>query len=321
MHPRIDVLLATCNGQAYLAAMLDSLLAQTLVDFRVVVRDDASDDGTLEVLRQYVPRFGDRLHILSDEQGRLGVVKNFEHLLSWAVQQGPADWFAFADQDDVWLPEKLAMFAATAKGLIRDPEIPRVIFSDLQVVDRNREVMAPSFWRYEGIQPGDERLSLLLSRNVVTGCASMVNRRLADMALPFPSDVVMHDWWCALIGGFGGMHRVDSPLVQYRQHAANVVGAQNGRAWGLVMRILEISPKKLHRIQWLGNQTILQAEALVKRMTAFGYSTDVVEGYLRFRNQPVLKRMCLQSRYFHRFSLVGWVKVVLWGSKTPGALH
>lgn len=315
MLPRIDVLLATCNGQAYLAAMLDSLLAQTLIDFRVVVRDDASDDGTLDVLHQYAPRFGSRLHILSDQRGRLGVVKNFEHLLSWAMAQGCADWFAFADQDDVWLPEKLETFAIAAKGMTRTHELPHVIFSDLQVVDHHMKVMASSFWQYENIQPGDEQLSLLLSRNVVTGCASMVNRRLVEMALPFPSDVVMHDWWCALIGGFGVMHRINTPLVRYRQHAANAVGAQKGRGWGLLKRVLEVSPKKLHRVKRLGVQTVLQAQALVERMKTFGCSTDVVDGYLKFRHQCILKRMWMQSRYFHRFSLVGWAKVVLWWPK------
>lgn len=321
MHPRIDVLLATCNGQAYLAAMLDSLLAQTLADFRVVVRDDSSDDSTLAILRQYAPRFGNRLHILSDERGRLGVIKNFEHLLSTAMEQGYADWFAFADQDDVWLPEKLEMFASVAKGLSHSHELPHVIFSDLQVVGHDMKVMDSSFWQYENIQQGDERLSLLLSRNVVTGCASMVNRRLTEIALPFPSDILMHDWWCALIGSFGGMHRIDRPLVLYRQHAANAVGAQKGRGWDLLMRMLDMSPSKLHRVKWLGVQTALQADALVRRMTAFGYSTDVVEGYLKFRNQCVLKRAWMQPHYFHRFSLVGWVKVLLWQSKTSERLH
>lgn len=313
MLPEIDVLLATCNGEAYLEQFLESLLVQTYDNFRVIVRDDKSDDATLTILEKYQSKFNGRLLIVDDELGRLGVVLNFEQLLKWSVTHSSAHWFAFADQDDVWLPDKLKIFAKETCEFKSDSFLPCLIFSDLIVVDRNLEPFAPSFWQYEGIKPNyDIKLPLLLGRNVVTGCAAMVNRHLVDMALPFPRSVLMHDWWCALIAAHGSIRAINTPLVLYRQHGANTLGARRGGVLGMALRFMVSAPLVLQRVRTLGVGTYIQTKALRDRMIQWKQVTDVVDLYLTFRCSNVWVRM-MHFTFFSRWTRSDdWVKILLW---------
>ena len=92
MTTTIDVLLATCNGEAFVGQFLDSLLAQTHPHFRVWVRDDASDDATCEIVATYLTRFDGRLILIKDGLGRQGVLRNFEQLLTHAMNHGESKW-------------------------------------------------------------------------------------------------------------------------------------------------------------------------------------------------------------------------------------
>ena len=106
--PLIDILLATYNGARYLAPQLDSLLGQTHQHFRLLVSDDGSTDATLDILRGYRAAFGERLILLPNPSPGAGVVRNFERLMQASLADGQAQWAASCDQDDVWLPDKLA---------------------------------------------------------------------------------------------------------------------------------------------------------------------------------------------------------------------
>lgn len=312
MDTPVDVLLATCNGEAFVGEFLDSLLVQSYSSFRVWVRDDDSDDATRAILASYLPRFHGRLIVLSDQLGRLGIVGNFERLLAAALADGCAQWFAFADQDDVWLPEKLAQFVRVAQGADDATHLPRLIFSDLTVVDREMGVVEPSLWRYEGIMSGDEQLSLLLGRNVVTGCASMVNRRLAEIALPFPDSILMHDWWCALIAGVGQISRIDAPLVLYRQHGGNSLGARKGGVLGVAQRFLLAGNQAFQRVKVLGVKTLEQTEAFAERLQQHELDADVARRYLNFRRSSLLDRFRCMPMFGRRSRIDDWIKLVLW---------
>lgn len=313
MTKTIDVLLATCNGEAFVGQLLESLLAQTHPHFRVWVRDDASDDTTRDILATYLPRFDGRLILVEDGLGRQGVLRNFEQLLAHAMNHGESTWFAFADQDDVWMPQKLARFDLEAVKLDAHAEQqPCLVYSDLVVVNRSLDVVASSFWRYEGIKQGDERLSLLLSRNVVTGCASMVNRRLAEIALPFPDAVLMHDWWCALIAGFGQIRRIDIPLVLYRQHGGNTIGARRGGVLGMLFRSGGSVQSAARRVRSLGERSVVQAERAFERMRLHGFDVDIIGRYLVYRDSSLPHRL-RSAPLFYRWSRVDdWIKLLFW---------
>ena len=100
MNDRIEILLATYNGERFLAEQLDSIIAQTHKNWWILARDDGSTDGTLALLKAYKVQLVDKMEILEDGRGNLGSVGNFSALM----EASTAEYVAFCDQDDVWLP-------------------------------------------------------------------------------------------------------------------------------------------------------------------------------------------------------------------------
>lgn len=157
----------------------------------------------------------------------------FEALLS----ESRAPFVALADQDDRWDPNKLkilmdTMLAATA---LHPAHTPLLVHSDLRLIDAEGLPLGPSFLHYQRLNPRRNSPNALSLQNVVTGCASLINRSLIEMALPLPEQVVQHDHWLALIAACKGQVLfIDQPLLSYRLHEANAVGAiGTGRAYFL----------------------------------------------------------------------------------------
>lgn len=228
----IHILMSTYNGERYLAEQLDSIIAQTYTDWRLYVRDDGSTDGTLSVLTGYAAK-DKRIAIVRDEEN-LGACRSFERLLTL---YGDADYFAFADQDDVWRPEKLALcMSAMQKAEQASPGKPIVVHTDLQVVDEQLQEIAPSFWQYSNIQPDllNSRIHYLAICNSVTGCAMLFNRPARECALPMSKEAYMHDAWVALMSLYHGGKVIPLPQtpIAYRQHRGNVLGAVQYSTFG-----------------------------------------------------------------------------------------
>ena len=226
-HGTITVAMATCNGEAYLGAQLDSIFAQTGVSVNVVVCDDVSTDGTLAILQDYAGRYP---LVYYRNPFRLGVVKNFER----ALQLSQGSYVALADQDDVWLPDKLAssLQALLQAEATADSNTPIAVVTDLTVVDNNLHVLHSSFWLAQGLFPLESHLiEHLVARNFVTGCTLLMNRPAVDRVLPFPEQVVMHDWWIGLmVKRWGKLIPLPEQTILYRQHGRNEVGFVPDRA-------------------------------------------------------------------------------------------
>ena len=227
----IAVLLATYNGARWLSQFLESLQGQKVSNWTLLVRDDGSTDVTREILAGAAWR-DRRLVILRDDLGPLGVTRNFGALMEEA-QRRRADRVFFADQDDVWLPDKLerqlcALESAESGG---GGDLPILVHSDLAVVDWDLRPIHPFHSRYAGIDckgSGEEALRRLLMHNFVTGCAMLINRPLLELCLPMPREAVLHDWWCAVCAAASGeLIYLPQATVLYRQHGANVVGARS----------------------------------------------------------------------------------------------
>ena len=211
--PTVAVLLSTYNGEAYLEAQLDSLRAQRDVKVELYVRDDGSLDATCAILNRYVgiwPTLGDVRPGVN-----LGSAASFLHLLQ--TVPGTANYYAFCDQDDIWLPDKLARAVVTLKG----GRGPALYCSNLTCVAEDLRVL--------GVPPAHSNpiFQDLLFENVVTGCTIVLDpaaRALINSCTP-ASGVVIHDWWCALvIAALGTIHYDPFPSLLYRQHGSNVVG-------------------------------------------------------------------------------------------------
>lgn len=310
----VDVLLATYNGSRYLAQQLDSILAQTHTPWRILVSDDGSSDETLEILQQYGARLGNRLVLVPNPDAGKGVVRNFENLMQASLNDGRARWAVFADQDDVWLPEKIA---SQLHEMVRieagdAPAVPCLVHSDLTVVDEALTVLSPSFARYQRMDPaGCSQLSLL-SVNQVTGCTMMVNRALLARALPLPAETIMHDWWCALISGSGRRSFIDQPLILYRQHGANQLGAKDRGLKTRLMRMLTDGRGVVQRVRVLGRATRLQAEALRQRLRQQGGDGGYVSEYLSWRSRPLWARLARYRHYYFGPELDRLSRCLLW---------
>src|SRR5437870_3906176 len=126
----IDVLMSTYNGEEFLRPQLDSILAQDFPEIKLIVRDDGSKDSTKAILNEYAER-DDRIVIITDTLGNLGAFASFMKL----VEASTAPYFMFADQDDVWLPEKASTMLAKTTELADKHGIdtPIVVFSDLSI--------------------------------------------------------------------------------------------------------------------------------------------------------------------------------------------
>lgn len=223
--PTIQVLLATFNGERFLREQIDSILNQTYPAVQILACDDSSNDATPAILADYAERFPHRMRLLSGAPS--GSAKaNFRRLM--LASTGP--YIAFADQDDIWLPQKLAAGMQMMRTLEQEhgASTPLLVFGDLEVVDSELRPVAPSLWQLNRLRPQNiSRFKRLVMQNVVTGNTVLANRPLVELARNIPEDASMHDWWMALVACvFGKGQFLGDRLVKYRQHSGNVLGAR-----------------------------------------------------------------------------------------------
>jgi hypothetical protein len=231
----IEIALAVFNGERFLEALLASLFAQGRTDFTVTVSDDGSTDGSVDIVESYARKYPGRMRVLAHER-RLGVAANFSRLLAGAE----GDIVLLCDQDDVWLPDKIALTIGAMDGLEGEwgADMPLLVHTDLCVVDEDLGMIASSLARYQRLDPEHASLRRLLLGNVATGCTLAVNRALRERALPVPAEALMHDHWLALVAAtIGRTAYVPRATVLYRQHEGNVIGASGWTTDGILRRI------------------------------------------------------------------------------------
>jgi glycosyltransferase involved in cell wall biosynthesis len=223
---RVAVLLAAYNGAGFIAEQLDSILAQRYPHVDIYIRDDGSSDGTPEIVASYQKEYPKRITVIKDDKGNLGVVGNFNELLS----RVDAAYYMLSDQDDIWIPEKTDVLLDLMRRAERDePGVPVLAHSDLMLVDEANRSIAQSFYRYESLRPDLWKdIDSIVFQNVVTGAAAMINRAARERAVPIPRHAPVHDWWLAgIAAGFGRIVYTSEVTVRYRQHGENIVGAQS----------------------------------------------------------------------------------------------
>jgi len=214
----VSVALATYNGAFFLTEQLQSLVDQTHLPTQVILCDDGSTDDTLQI----ATRFSTELPLRIIRNGKsLGVVENFKKAVSLCT----GEYIALCDQDDVWYPDKLEQSVAMLASI--DGDVPALIYSDLEVVDKELNTVASSFWQLTARKPSDIDFVKLLLGNVVTGCTVMMNQTMAIEMQRMPEGVEMHDFWLALIAyGIGHCAYIDKPTIKYRQHGSNVTSTE-----------------------------------------------------------------------------------------------
>lgn len=301
--PTVDILLATYNGERFLAAQLDSILAQSYTGWRLLIRDDGSTDSTPAIIEDYAARHDGWIVVVDDGRGSLGASGNFATLMEHAQ----ADYVMFCDQDDVWLPHKIKRLSEAMHDLETESGgKPLLVHSDLTVVDERLIPVHPSFWRYQSIDPGFGRaLNRLLRQNVSTGCAMLCNRALVELALPIPAEAPIHDWWIALVAGaMGRIAFVDEPTVLYRQHGANTFGAQSLGIKSLLRRMAATPVAAVRSSRDLALRSQAQAARLLANYGEGmdGRTREIVASYATLSERGFFSRrvQILKHRFFPR---------------------
>ena len=291
---RVEILLATYNGDRYLPELLDSLAKQTEVDFSVLYQDDGSIDGTGDLLSAWAgknPRFRP-----GREQGlHLGAKANFFSLL----RQSSADLVFLCDQDDIWLPEKVStLLAAYWDAAEKLPAgTPLLIHSDAVVVDAENRTLADSFFRLQGWDPSAVTLNRLLVQNNVTGCTALLNRPLADLVVRYgdPDRMFMHDWFIALTAAsFGQVVFCPRQLTRYRQHGANAIGASRASLAQRAVKALRSRAEAKARIELTFTHTLAFQEMVGAALPS--EAERVIRDYLATRDLPKIRRISSWKR-------------------------
>jgi glycosyltransferase involved in cell wall biosynthesis len=222
---RAVILLSTYNGTGFLPDQLASYRAQSHPDWSLLWRDDGSSDGSSALVAAFGQETG-RATRLDEPAGNIGISASYFALLRAALPRlGPDDAIAFSDQDDVWLPDKLARGMAALESV---PAERHALYCAQQTfVDTALKPLG-----HPPPPPAPPGFPAALAKNVVTGCATLLNRAAAALVVTAPAPPgVLHDWWCYIrVAAAGGALIFDpEPAVLYRQHAANVIGAAG--AW------------------------------------------------------------------------------------------
>lgn len=265
---RVSVVMCTYNGAAYVTEQLESILVQSRPPQELVVADDGSDDGTLEIVREIVRRHREEAdpdfayvelgRDLREHPEPYGVAANFER----ALRASTGEAIALSDQDDRWRPDRLERLV----GLLEHRHEVGLVHSDAALVDADGEPLGVTLFEALGVSQRELRgiargrtFEVLLRRNLVTGATAVIRRDIVERALPVPEGWI-HDEWLAIVAAALGRTAVlREPLVDYRQHGGNQIGATKLTWRGRVRKLREPREERNENL-------LIRAEALVSRI-------------------------------------------------------
>lgn len=221
---KISILMATYNPHTpFFIEQLQSLNRQEYNELELIVVDDCSKPEKQEEIKELLSKYiTDIPYQFIMNTRNMGSNKTFERLTELAT----GDYFAYCDQDDIWETNKLLTLMNKIKN-----ENAVIAYSDLSIIDENGKIVSQSFKniskRLEHVE-GEDLFQYFLRKNSITGCTMLINSGIAKEALPFPpSEIYVHDHWLALYGSYKGkIAYVESPLVRYRIHTNNQIGAK-----------------------------------------------------------------------------------------------
>ena len=231
-YPSVSVAMATYNGERYLEEQLDSILSQSLRPEEIVVCDDQSTDGTRAILEKYQKR-GQISFFVNDN--RLGFVGNFKRAVSLT---NPKSYVALSDQDDIWLPAKIENSMRLMLNT-ESKQVPAMTYSDLILVDENKNVLNPSFRNELGQDVYEHCLKTLLFGGFVNGCTMLMNPLMRSYFSSIPEKTgINHDTWIALIAfTFGRVGMVEPSDILYRKHLNNATEVNDFKRRGRFQRL------------------------------------------------------------------------------------
>jgi len=241
---KISVAMCTYNGAEFLPQQLQSIVEQLRPPDEIVICDDGSTDKTQALLKQFAAESPIPVSLRFNDQN-LGSSRNFEQ----AIRLCAGDVIALSDQDDVWRSDKLQYVEESFNGTPR----AGLFFSDAEIVDVDLNPLGKTMWEVIDFNAQKRKLvaisrghEVLITGWTVTGATMAFRSGFVNLALPIPDGIAMiHDGWIALtIASVADVVMIDEPLIKYRQHGRQQIGAPDGtksqpsltETWGAALR-------------------------------------------------------------------------------------
>lgn len=219
------VMMTTYNGEKFLREQLESILLQSYRNFKLVIQDDGSTDGTEAILLEYAER--DKRISLRKNEGPHGAYSNFHALVNAMKEEQAFDYYMFADHDDVWMPEKIAFFVDKMNRYRK--EVPVLLYADMRIIDENGNVTSDSLNGEFGIKISG-RWSCFYQHSVF-GCNTMINRALFKAIPPVDTSdsavkILSHDnYFTKYAALYGVVFYFPEITMSYRRYGKNVTAA------------------------------------------------------------------------------------------------
>lgn len=214
---KVCVLMSTYNGERYIKEQIDSILNQKNVDIKLLIRDDGSKDSTVSIIKEYQEKTNNQVELYPSEKN-IGFAESFWELLLNAPK---ADYYAFSDQDDYWLEDKIAI----AVNYLVNKTIPCLYASNFWLVDEKlKKIDQEQLFSMETIRPEN----LIITNTRACGNTMVWNQKLQDLVLLHPEKEMIttyHDIRLEFMAAMLGEFYIDSNrTILYRQHTNNVSG-------------------------------------------------------------------------------------------------
>lgn len=227
----VTILMAVYNGGSYLKEQLESIRRQTYTQWNLIVRDDGSSDNSIEILSKFAASIDNEVSVYINNPSEGSAKKNFARLIKDADE---SQYIMFCDQDDIWKEDKIetSMKAMRRLEAKYGNDTPFLVHGDLEVAGRDLDVIAGSMFGFSHIKRHPSLAELVIQNNV-TGCTMLINRPLCNGITDIAGmeDVIMHDYIIALYAKvFGKTAFINKPLLSYRQHGSNSVGAKDNNS-------------------------------------------------------------------------------------------
>lgn len=198
----ISVCIATYNGERYIRQQIESIVCQLNVDDEIIVSDDGSTDGTLDIVKG----IGDKRIKIIEGPGRKSPILNFE----CALKASKGDFIFLSDQDDVWKPDKVEICMKWLKTY-------HCVVSDAEVTDNRLKPLYPSLYAIMQVRQG--RIYNTVWKNGYTGCCMAFRRNVLEASLPFPKNIPMHDIWIGNVAAYKyNVIFIPNRLIHFRRH-------------------------------------------------------------------------------------------------------
>ncbi len=279
---KVQILMSTYNGEKYIRKQLDSIVNQSY-PVSLLIRDDGSTDKTLQIIKQYTDKYD---FITCVEGENIGVIHSFFELFRMADKG--ADYYALADQDDIWFENKIERAVGIVSNMSTDK--PVLYCSRQTLVDADDNVMEVNMLEVK-VKPG---FGNAIVENIATGCTCMFNKSMQEKVSTYEPDyTVMHDWWLYMLAtSMGEIYFDTEPTMYYRQHGNNTMGSRTNYVDEFKERFKRFSSNK--------GKLYRQMKAFEKAYALSVEDKEIIQMVLGYRKSIIMRMKCIFSKKIYR---------------------